>query len=517
MGKRQHQKDKMYLTATEWREVYGGKKAVNPNSAEAAFRRLPYDHCSLSLQPFENPVCDPDGHVFDLLAMVPYLEKFKTNPVTGKKLEIKKLTRLNFHKNAEGEYHCPVLFKNFTDKSHIIAIKTTGNVFSYEALEQLNMKPRNWKELLTDEPFTRQDMITLQDPSHLEKFNIAKFHHVTNDQKIEDEELVRARTDPAARLKSINAETKVVLEQLERDYKAPEEKVVVKKFADSINAAHYSTGMVAAGFTSTVMNPETFHEAAILDENVVRYQRIKKKGYLRLLTSFGPLNFELHCDMVPKTCENFINLAKKGYYNDTKFHRSIKHFMIQGGDPTGTGKGGDSYWGGTFADEFKPNLSHTGRGILSMANSGADSNKSQFFITYRSCKHLDGKHTIFGHVVGGMETLNAMERILTDNKDRPVEDIFIESAAIFTDPFVEVDEQLVAERAAALEKEAKLLKEARHVATSSKLKVYKESGVGKYIDPKMFAKKPEEAATAPPQPKKKKTIVSSTYGNFSNW
>ena len=86
--------------------------------------------------------------------------------------------------------------------------------------------------------------------------------------------------------------------------------------------------MVAAGFTSTVMNPETFHEAAILDENVVRYQRIKKKGYLRLLTSFGPLNFELHCDMVPKTCENFINLAKKGYYNDTKFHRSIKHFMV---------------------------------------------------------------------------------------------------------------------------------------------------------------------------------------------
>lgn len=91
-------------------------------------------------------------------------------------------------------------------------------------------------------------------------------------------ELVRARTDPAARLKSVNAETKVVLEQLERDYKAPEEKVVEKKLADTINAAHYSTGMVAAGFTSTVMSPETNHEAAILDENVVRYQRIKKKG-----------------------------------------------------------------------------------------------------------------------------------------------------------------------------------------------------------------------------------------------
>lgn len=136
-----------------------------------------------------------------------------------------------------------------------MAIRTTGNVFSYEAVEQLNLKPKNFKELLTDEPFTRQDIITLQDPSHLEKFNIANFHHVKNDQKIEDEgivlvilmqasnvshncvlELVRAKTDPAARLKYINAETKGVLEQLEKDYKAPEESVVVKPTADSINA-----------------------------------------------------------------------------------------------------------------------------------------------------------------------------------------------------------------------------------------------------------------------------------------
>ena len=153
-----------------------------------------------------------------------------------------------------------MLFKAFTDKSHIVAIKSTGNVFSYEAVEQLNLKTKNWKELLTDETFTRQDIITLQDPNHLSKFNIANFHHVKNDQKIEDEgnmtywlfiilirssvcaflifktELVRAKTDPAARLKSINAETKVILEQLEKDYKAPEETAVVKATADSINA-----------------------------------------------------------------------------------------------------------------------------------------------------------------------------------------------------------------------------------------------------------------------------------------
>ena len=174
-------------------------------------------------------------------------------------MDSKQLLKLKFHKNAEGQYHCPVLFKQFTDKSHIVAIRTTGNVFSYEAVEQLNLKPKNWKELLTDEVFTRQDIVTLQDPSHLSKFNIANFHHVKNDQKIEDEglsllslqglwwihcinillvELVRAKTDPAARLKSINAETKVVLAQLEKDYKAPEEKVVVKLTADSVNAVN---------------------------------------------------------------------------------------------------------------------------------------------------------------------------------------------------------------------------------------------------------------------------------------
>lgn len=77
------------------------------------------------------------------------------------------------------------------------------------------------------------------------------------------------------------------------------------------------------------MAPLTVHEAAILDEDVVRYQRIKKKGYVRLVTNLGPLNVELYCDQVPKTCDNFMSLCKKGYYNNTKFHRSIKHFMVK--------------------------------------------------------------------------------------------------------------------------------------------------------------------------------------------
>merc|ERR1719471_2753492 len=99
--------------------------------------------------------------------------------------------------------------------------------------------------------------------------------------------------------------------------------------------------------------------------------------------------------------------------------------MIQGGDPKGTGTGGDSHWGGPFKDEFLQFLSHTGRGMLSMANSGPDTNKSQFFITYRSCRHLDEKHSVFGRVVGGLETLTKMESIEVDSKDRPKDEIKI--------------------------------------------------------------------------------------------
>jgi peptidyl-prolyl cis-trans isomerase-like protein 2 len=93
---------------------------------------------------------------------VPYITKFKRNPVTGKPLAVKDLIKIQFHKNADGEYQCPVLHKVFTEFTHIVAVKKTGNVFSYEAIRELNIKPKNWKELLTDEPFTKDDIITIQ-------------------------------------------------------------------------------------------------------------------------------------------------------------------------------------------------------------------------------------------------------------------------------------------------------------------------------------------------------------------
>jgi len=128
-------------------------------------------------------------------------------------------------------------------------------------------------------------------------------------------------------------------------------------------------------------------------------------------------------------------LCASGYYNDTIFHRNIKGFMVQGGDPTGTGKGGDSIWKKKFHDEFHDSLKHNDRGIVSMANNGPNSNGSQFFITYGKEAHLNGHYTILGRVIHGDETLDAMEKTPTDSKDRPLQELKIEKVTIHANPY----------------------------------------------------------------------------------
>ncbi|CAL1262293.1 unnamed protein product [Larinioides sclopetarius] len=139
----------------------------------------------------------------------------------------------------------------------------------------------------------------------------------------------------------------------------------------------------------------------------------------------GTIEFELYWKHAPKTCKNFAELAKLGYYNNVVFHRIISDFMIQGGDPTGTGRGGSSIFGKAFEDEIHPDLKHTGAGILSMANSGPDTNGSQFFITLAPTQWLDGKHTIFGRVNTGMHVVARIAKVPTDSNDRPLEDVKI--------------------------------------------------------------------------------------------
>jgi len=141
-----------------------------------------------------------------------------------------------------------------------------------------------------------------------------------------------------------------------------------------------------------------------------------------LHTNHGTIEIELYDDDAPKTVDNFVKLARDGFYDGVIFHRVIPDFMIQGGDPTGTGRGGPGY---TFEDEF--NDHKVERGALAMANAGPNTNGSQFFIvTADACPWLDGKHTVFGRVTDGMDVVNDISDVDTDGADRPRQDVVIE-------------------------------------------------------------------------------------------
>ncbi|CAM3418926.1 peptidylprolyl isomerase [Arcobacter aquimarinus] len=150
-------------------------------------------------------------------------------------------------------------------------------------------------------------------------------------------------------------------------------------------------------------------------------------------TTKGNIQIELRPDLAPKAVENFVTHAKNGYYNGLIFHRVIKNFMIQGGDPTGTGAGGESIWNKSFDDEFAPNAVFDKAGILAMANKGPNTNGSQFFITTVPTYWLNGRHTIFGYVTEGFDIVKKIESVETNGKyrgDKPLEDIKIISISI---------------------------------------------------------------------------------------
>jgi len=169
----------------------------------------------------------------------------------------------------------------------------------------------------------------------------------------------------------------------------------------------------------------------------------KQKMFATLNTNQGKITFELFFNQAPNTVANFVGLAEgtkgwidpktnqsmsgKPFYNGLVFHRVIKDFMIQGGDPLGSGMGGPGY---KFEDEFDPELTFDSAGILAMANSGANTNGSQFFITHAPTPWLNGKHTIFGKVTTGMDVVDKIANLTTDANDRPVDPIIIESVTI---------------------------------------------------------------------------------------
>ncbi len=149
-----------------------------------------------------------------------------------------------------------------------------------------------------------------------------------------------------------------------------------------------------------------------------------------LKTNMGTIEIELFDKQAPKTVENFVGLINKKYYDGVIFHRVIDGFMIQGGDPTGTGRGGESIWGKSFNDEFDSTLIFDKEGILAMANAGPNTNGSQFFITLAATPWLNNHHTIFGKVIGGMDVVKSIGRVKRNAQDRPFADVVMENVTI---------------------------------------------------------------------------------------
>lgn len=147
-------------------------------------------------------------------------------------------------------------------------------------------------------------------------------------------------------------------------------------------------------------------------------------------TNMGTFEAELFQDKAPKAVENFTTHATKGYYKNVIFHRVIPNFMIQGGDPTGTGRGGESIWGKPFEDEINSDVKFDAPGILAMANAGPNTNGSQFFITVAATPWLNGHHTIFGKIISGMDVVNSIVAVKRNAQDRPLKDVVIKSITI---------------------------------------------------------------------------------------
>ncbi|KAK9165332.1 hypothetical protein Scep_000523 [Stephania cephalantha] len=588
MGKKQHSKDRMFITNTEWATEWGGAKSKQV----VPFKRLPFYCCSLTFTPFEDAVCTIDGSVFNVMSIIPYIRKYGRHPVTGAPLKQEDLIPLTFHKNSEGEYHCPVLNKVFTEFTHIVAVKTTGNVFCYEAIKELNLKTKNWKELLTDEPFTKEDLITIQNPNALESKVLVEFDHVKKGLKLDDEgksnaqhkfkrdvkqmllelgteqakEIAlhggggsKAKKERAAALAKILAARSRIEEDSKSgkdgEAKATQTYSIVDAASASVHGrsaaaakaasgdktaarialhmagdrapvnakmvrSRYTTGAASRSFTSTSYDPVTKNEY----EFVKVEKNPKKKGYVQLHTTHGDLNIELHCDITPRTCENFITLCERGYYNGVAFHRNIRNFMIQGGDPTGTGKGGESIWGKPFKDELNSKLVHSGRGVVSMANSGPHTNGSQFFILYKSANHLNFKHTVFGGVVGGLTTLAAMEKVHVDDDDRPLEEIKITSVTVFVNPYTEPDEDEEEEKNvenAVDDEKDKMGSWFSNIGATATETVAVGGGIGKYLKARVQQTESVSSENGPEANglAKKRKVGSSKveFKNFSDW
>jgi peptidyl-prolyl cis-trans isomerase-like protein 2 len=487
-------------------------------------------------RPFVDPVCNAKGIVFDIVNLMSYLRKYKRDPISGEPATAADYTALHFHKDAEGRFVCPVTQKQFTDHTTIVAIRTSGHVYAKEAIDELCIKPKHWADLLTDEPFTRADIITIQDPHDNETRALANFHHLKEGHTAADAAAANAAANAADPSRNINVDS-TTARVIETDAAAAAHIQLDINGVDRRNAAAQAQ---APGFTSSAFTASDMKT----NDAMVRVIRTKAKGYVSLIVrGFGAINIELHCDLVSKTCENFLLLAERGEYDGSHFHRLIKNFMIQGGKardesaPTS----GQSAFGKPIRDEFHQSLSHSAAGIVAMANSGPNTGTRQFYITFKATPHLDNKHTVFGRVVGGMDVLRKLEAVATGANDVPQQALVLERVDVLVNPLsAEAQEQEAAsKRAVADAARAEVV--ARHdqsnrgqwyLESGAKLENQESTEVGKYMAAatllrRCFATSSKKKRTAdevaqqaeavPASMHRKKLQARSSLNDFSGW
>ncbi|KAI8853229.1 hypothetical protein BC829DRAFT_383140 [Chytridium lagenaria] len=447
-------------TQSEWTQLDFGHGGYKARKTGKEFKRLPFSCCALSLTPFENPRCTKEGHIFDLVHILPWLKKYGTNPVTGEKLSSKDLIALHFHKNM------------FSESTRIVAVGTTGNVYAADTISELNYKTKNLRDLMTDEPFYKKDIITIQ----VNEIQPEKPPETAAEaRKKQISSTINAKGATARILSALGAEK---AEKTTPETTPTLTPAYIEKKTKGYNEAHFSYNAAAAAFTSMGATVVTENSRARYTDEAFLFMNVKGKAYAKIKTNLGDVNVELYCGDTPKTCYNFIMLAKSGFYKDVSFHRSIRNFMIQG-------------------DEIKPNLSHKEKGILSMANKGKNTNNSQFFITYRACTHLDKKHSVFGKVVGGLDVISAMEKIPTDDDDKPKEKITM------------LDVEILGSNA----------KKQKVENIPAPAPTQPGEGIGRYLDTSSVAgvKRNTEITDNVPDRSEPKKRGKSGFGDFSSW
>ncbi|KAN0100524.1 Cyclophilin-like domain containing protein [Tylopilus felleus] len=513
--------NKLYITHAEHAGDLGQHSASSSGykakqQVPHARAQTPFDCCALSFQPFENPVCarnkDGTGFVFDLVNIIPWLKQHNnTNPITKEPLSPNDLIKLKYSRKPSGEIHDPISFKPFSEHSHIVAIAITGNVFLAESI-------KGGKDLLEEVKFKSDDVITLQNPHGLPA----------------ESPLTGAAAVAMAAKKEEKVKTLVPKAVSEAKKNVP------------WNISPYSSGAPGASLTSTSVDPQTQSSKLLWDEEELMFEDIsnppkgkgkekdvgKRRAYVRVITSLGgSLNLELYCEKAPKTCYNFLMLARAGKYDNCLFHRLIPGFMTQTGDPTGTGAGGQSYWGTPFRDEYdlKGAAKHDSRGIVAMANKGAGTNGSQWYITFRATPHLDNKHTVFGKLVGGEDVLDTLEKLpRKEGAERPAKPVRITEVIIHQDPFETYKTRLAKKLARQAEASSEGLKESQKTPGDNvnwfgvKVGTRDESpgsspsvGVGKYLGNKRPLELDGVHKALPAEESKKKKRLG--FGDFEGW